>query len=37
MDPKVIWSIVIVTLTVALTAFFGMDGPAKLKNRFGKK
>ena len=37
MDPKVLWSIIIVGLIVGLVAFLGMDGPNKIKGKIGKK
>lgn len=37
MDFTIIRDVAIVGLEIALTAFYSLDGPARLKEKFGKK
>ena len=37
MEPRILWSIIVVGLTIGIVAFLGLDGPNKLRQKFGKK
>lgn len=37
MDTRQIIGLVVVTLMVFVAVFFGMNGPKKIKERYGKK
>jgi len=37
MDARLIWSVVVILLVTFITAFFGMNGPEKIKEKMNKR